>query len=73
MLYYISKGGIFMKKNTYDVLADLLKGIGIISVVMGHSGLLFPANFSSSITAFLYLSYPSVQKVSSEIKYMNHR
>ena len=44
-----------MKKNTYDVLADLLKGIGIISVVMGHSGLLFPANFSSSITAFLYL------------------
>ena len=44
-----------MKKNNYDVLADLLKGIGIISVVMGHSGLLFPANFSSSITAFLYL------------------
>lgn len=38
-----------------DPLIDILKGIGIVSVVVGHSGILFPGgNFIPSIP-FVYL------------------
>ncbi|MBQ2404247.1 MAG: acyltransferase family protein, partial [Lachnospiraceae bacterium] len=44
-----------MKHKQYDILADLLKGIGIISVVIGHSGGFIPTKLGSSVTAFVYL------------------
>ena len=46
-----------MKHKQYDILADLLKGIGIISVVIGHSGGFIPTKLGSSVTAFVFLYY----------------
>ena len=44
-----------MSAHKRDSLVDLLKGIGIISVVIGHSGVLFPGlEFIPNIT-FVYL------------------
>jgi len=43
-----------MPSKQHDIIVDILKGIGIISVVMGHSGRLFPFQQGSSIAIFLY-------------------
>ena len=38
-----------------DGLADILKGIGIVSVVIGHSGVLFPGLEKLPTAQFVYL------------------
>lgn len=42
-------------KPQRDCMVDILKGIGIISVVIGHSGLLFPGAYWLQSTKFVYL------------------
>ena len=44
-----------MKNKERDALVDLLKGIGIISVVIGHSGILFPGGEFLKSIQFVYL------------------
>lgn len=44
-----------MKKENRDPFIDILKGIGIISVVLGHSGILLPGLDHFSLTGFVYL------------------
>ena len=44
-----------MKKNIRDPFVDILKGIGILSVVIGHSGTLLPGMVNIPVTAFVYL------------------
>lgn len=41
--------------KTRDSLIDILKGIGIVSVVIGHSGVLFPGGDFIPSTRFVYL------------------
>lgn len=58
-----------MKKNTRDPFVDILKGIGIISVVLGHSGALLPCLKNFSLTGFVYLYHLMVFFLTAGIVY----